>query len=192
MHLQYVEQQGFIGNLKGKFWVSDRLSDGPSQLSVMLRPAAAGGAGGPGCNAACKKTLPRKLSYWITTLVGNGKVRDLYVKQVLKRTCQLPASCDLRGTIPTDSRIAAIEVIRQQLAVTSDLLPQFEVVDMLGVTASFSLFMVPVLIYNAKILWDQKQRKKEKEEERLGNSARVLQRAWRRSHARRSKRSTST
>merc|ERR1711865_888937 len=153
-----------------------------------LRPAGAGGAGGPGCNTTCKKSLPRKLSYWVTTLVGNGRVRELYVENVLKRTCQLPNSCDHKGTLPSDSRIAAIEVIRQQLAVTADLLPQFEVVDMLGVTAGFSLFMVPVLIYNAKILWDQKQKKKEKEEERLGKSARVLQRAWRRSHARRSKR----
>ena len=175
MHLQYIEQQAFLGNLKGNFWVSDRLPEGPSQLSVMLRPVLQGGAGGAGCDAACKKALPRKLSYWITSMVATGRVREMYVDHVLKRTCQLPNTCDDKGSLPSDLVIAGIEVIRQQLGVTADALPQFDVVDMLGVTVGFSALMLPVLGLNGKALLDsRKQRRRDKE--RL---AKALQRMWR-------------
>jgi hypothetical protein len=123
----------------------------------------------------CKKTLPRKLSYWITGLVANGRVRELYVDHILKRTCQLPNSCDNKGSLPSDSLIASIEVIRQQLGVTTDILPEFDVVDMLGVTVGFSALMMPVLVLNVKILWDSRKQRR-KDMERL---ARVLQRMWR-------------
>ena len=38
------------------------------------------------------------------------------------------------------------------MAVSTDTLPQFDAVDMLGVTAGFSALMIPVLMLNAKLV----------------------------------------
>jgi hypothetical protein len=73
MHMEYLES---LGETEGyPVQVVDHLTDGPLHLSAMLSDR----------NAQVRDAqATRKLSYWITHLVGTGMVNELYQYEVLR------------------------------------------------------------------------------------------------------------